>query len=143
MDRDSGYSRTRLPQLKSDKIETFIRELQNIELGTSEGIYRVLIPPLSHYNKLPNESLADWCNERLIRREVSLLWSSAFHGCIELINTVQHREVQDRFANRVAAIIDEFLLRVTEDPKLFTKDSEEKALREIQREIQREPYGIH
>ena len=110
MDRDSGYSRTRLPQHKSDKIETLVRELQSIGLGTSEDIYRVLIPPLSHFNKLPNEALADRCNERLIRREVSLLWSSAFHGCIELLNAVQHREVQDRFANRVAAIIVEFLL---------------------------------
>lgn len=126
VDRDSGYSPIRLSQLKSDKIGALVQELQSIGIGASEEIYRVLTPPLSRFNRLLNEALADWGNERPIRQEVSLLWSSAFHGCIELLNAVQHREVQDRFAYRVATVLVEFLLRVTEDPKLFTKDTEEK-----------------
>lgn len=95
----------------------------------------MLTPPLSRFNRLLNEALADWGNERPIRQEVSLLWSSAFHGCIELLNAVQHREVQDRFAYRVAAVLVEFLLRVTEDPKLFTKDTEEKHFKQFNKNL--------
>ena len=106
-------------RVNDDKIETLVQELQSIELGTLEEIYRVLIPPLSHHNILPNEVVADWCNARLIQQEVSLHWKDTFRGYLELLNMVHWREAQDRFANRAAAILVEFLLRLTEDPKPF------------------------
>ena len=106
-----------LPKLKSDKIETLVQELQSTGLGTSEEIYRVLIPPLSYFDKLPNEAVADWCNERLIGLESSNDWYFALDGYVNLLKPVQYREVQDRFAKRAAAIVVGFFLRVIDNPK--------------------------
>ena len=116
-----GYVHYRLmhARLESDKIETLVQELQSIELGTSEEIYRVLIPPLSHFNLLPNEAVADWWNERLIEREVSLCWKDTFRGYCDLLQTVECRGAQDRFAKRATAIFVEFFLRVNEAPSPF------------------------
>ena len=61
-------------QLKSDEIEALVQELQKTELGTFEEIYRTVIPPLSHFGRLPNEAVADWRNKDLIKQEVSLNW---------------------------------------------------------------------
>ena len=108
-------------QLKSDKIETLVRELQSTGLATSKEIYKMFIPPLSHFGKLPNEAVADWCNEMLIEREVRLDWFPTFRGYICLLDKVRHREAQDRFANRVAAMFVEFLLRVNEEPSPFVQ----------------------
>ena len=113
-----------IPKLESNKIENLVQELHSIGLGTSEEIYGVLIPPLSHFDKLPNEAVADWCNEMLIGREVSLSWLNAFHHNVGLLNAIAQRKVQDRFANRAAAIVVEFLLRVTEEPNFFTRNKE-------------------
>lgn len=135
VDQDSGCVFTRFPLLKSDKIEALVQELQSIGLGTSEEIYRTLIPPLSHFKKLPNEAVADWCNERLIKLEVGLSWEDAFQGYVELLNAIQHREVQDRFANRAAAMIVEFLLRMSEDPKPLTFAREIKNLNWFNKQI--------
>ena len=96
-----------------------VQELQSMELGTLEEIYRMIITPLCHLNILPNEVVADWCNERLIQHEVSLSWRDTFRGYLELIDMVHWREAQDRFANPAAAILVEVLLRLTEDPKPF------------------------
>lgn len=93
LDSDYRLPSRQHPQLKSDKIETFVQKLQSIGLGTSKEIYEVLIPPLSHFNKLPNEALADWCNEGLIRQELSLRWEHTFGAYMELLNAVQHRKV--------------------------------------------------
>lgn len=120
VDVNFGYIHNPFPLLKSDKIEALVQELQSIGLGTSEEIYRTLIPPLSHFKKLPNEAVADWQNERLIGKELSLFWDEAFPGYLGLLDAIQRREVQDRFANRAAAMIVEFLLRVSEDPKPLT-----------------------
>lgn len=120
-DEDSSDYRPRLPQLKSDKIETIVRELQSTGLGTSEEINRVLIPPLSQFDRLPNEAVADWCKERLIGREERLACSATFRGYVQLFDAIQHREVQDRFAHRAAAIIVGFLLRMSEEPKPLTQ----------------------
>lgn len=106
-------------RIKNKKIEYLVQELQSIELGTLDEIYRVLIPPFSRHNILPNEFVADWCNERLIQQEGSSLWKDTFRGYLELLYMVHWREAQDRFANRAAAILVEFLLRLTEDPKPF------------------------
>lgn len=59
----------------------------------------MLIPPLSHFNKLPNEALADCLKETLIRLENAGRWKVAFDTCIEVINAIQYREVKDSFAN--------------------------------------------
>ena len=105
-----------LPRLESDKIESLVQELQSTGLGTSEEVYRVLIPPLSYFDKLPNEAVADWCNERLIGLESSYHYLAPV-GYVDLLEKVQHREVQDRFAKRAAALVVGFLLRVIDDPK--------------------------
>ena len=105
-----------LPKVKSHELETLVQELQSTGLGTSEEIYRVLIPPLSYFDKLPNEAVADWCNERLIKLECSTQWHSALQGCVDLLEPVQCREVQDRFAKRAAAIVVGLFLRVIDDP---------------------------
>ncbi len=116
-------------QLKSDKIETLVQELQSMALVTSEEIYQILIPPLSHFEKLPTEAMADQCFERLIELEVSLKWFPTFRGYSCLLDQVRLREAQDRFASRVAAMLFELLLRVTEDPGPFSYESQdEKAL---------------
>lgn len=128
LDSDYWLPSRQHPQLKSDKIETFVQKLQSTGLGTSKEIYEVLIPPLSHFNKLPNEALADWCNEGLIRQELSLRWENTFGGYMELLKAVQHRKVQDRFANRAAAIIIGFLLRINQDLEPFTLDGVETSL---------------
>ena len=101
--------------IKSNKIENLVQELQGMRLGTSKEIYQVLIPPLSHFDKLPNEVMADWCNESLIVREKCMFSMKTFDGYLELIKTVQDRGVLDRFANRTAAIIIGFLFRVHGD----------------------------
>ena len=106
-----------LPKLRSDKIESLVQDLQSTGLGTSDEIYRVLVPPLSYFDKLPNEAVADWCNERLIGFEFSNDYHSALGGYVDLLEKVQHREVQDRFAKRAAALVVGFLLRVIDDPK--------------------------
>lgn len=116
--RDGAVS-TRLFQLESGKIEALVQELHNIRLGAFGEIFKMLIPPLSHFNKLPNEALADWYNEMLIEAGLNLHWVMAFNGNIMLLNAIKHREVPDRFASRAAAIIVEFILRVTEDSEPF------------------------
>ena len=116
------FSRTRdrkflsLPKVKSHKIETLVQEHQSTGLGTSEDIYRVLIPPLSYFDKLPSETVADWCNEMLIRLEFRNDWYFAYDGHDDLLKPVQHREIQDRFAKRAAAIVVGVFLRVIDDP---------------------------
>ena len=117
------------PQLKSNQMEMFVQELQSMGLGTSKEIYKVLIPPLSCFSKLPNEAVADWCNESLITQEVRTQWQETFDGYIDLLDVVQRRNVQDRFANRVAAMIIGFLLRMKEDFKPFNDYIEPKYIR--------------
>lgn len=105
-------------QIKNDKIENLVQELHGMGLATSDVIYQVLIPPLSHYDKLPNEVMADWYDERLnITRKPWKSVDCTFGGCKYLIEWVQDRKAQDRFANRVAAILVRFLFRTHEDPK--------------------------
>ena len=58
-------------RVKSEKVEMLVQELQSTGLGTSGEIYKMLIPPLSHFNKLPNEAMADFWNKMLIEDEVS------------------------------------------------------------------------
>ena len=111
--------------IKSDKIETLVQELQSTALATSEEIYQILIPPLSHFEKLPNEAMADHCFERLIELEVSLRWFATFRGYSYLLDQVRLREAQDRFVNRVAAMFFELLLRVNEDPGPFSYESQD------------------
>ena len=106
-----------LPKFRSDKIESLVQELQSTGLGTSEEIYRVLIPPLSYFDKLPNEAVADWCNERLIGLEFSNDYYSALGSYVNLLEPIRNREVQDRFAKRAAAIVLGFFLRVIDDPR--------------------------
>ena len=107
----------RLPQLRSEKIEALVENLQIVGLGNSEEIYTVLISPLSHFNKLPDEALVDKCNEVLMKHEVCHRWKRAFEGYKKLLNAVQHREAQGRFASRVAAIFVGFAIRTNEDRK--------------------------
>lgn len=95
----------------------------------------MLTPPLSHFNKLPNEALAGWCNEGLIRQELSLRWEHTFGAYMELLNAVQHRKVQDRFANRAAAIIIGFLLRINQDLELFTLYEVETGLETFKKKV--------
>ena len=119
-----GDSRLSSAHLKSDKIENIVQELQNIELGAPEEIYKVLIPPLSHFHILPNEVLADCWNESLIEQVVSLRWEDTFRGYLDLLYEVQIRKAQDRFANRAAAMLVEFCLRVNERPRSFLQKDE-------------------
>lgn len=111
----SQWARPDFAQLKSDRIEMLVQELQIAGLGTSEEIYKMLIPPLSHFKVLPNEAMADFWNEALIKEEGSRRFQYVFVGYSELLRLVQHREVQDRFAYRVAAMFIEFRLRVSEN----------------------------
>ena len=53
------YCNSVIPQPKSDQIKTFVQELQKEGLGTSEEIYRVFISPLSYFDKLLNEKVAE------------------------------------------------------------------------------------
>ena len=109
-----------IPQPKSDQLETLVQELQEEGLGTSEEIYRVLIPPLSYFDKLPNERVADWFDNQFINKEANLGWDDASNGCVELLNTVQHRRMYDRFANQVGKLIIEFISsRVPRDSEDF------------------------
>ena len=103
-------------QLKSDNIKTLVQELQSTGLATCEEIYKMIVPPLSHFAKLPNEAVADWCNEIVIETEASLEWNATFKGYMCLLDKVRDREAQDRFSTRVAAMFVEFLLRVNEEP---------------------------
>lgn len=135
-DEGSKMAVTRFPQLKSDEISTLVQTLQRIGLGTSEEIYGALIPPLSHFDKLPNEAVADWCNETLIAQEAGMKWDHAFNGYVELLEGVQYREVQDRFAARAAAIVIGFLVRVTEDSQLFSREREVENLKRLRRMIE-------
>ena len=135
MDKDSRSIHIQHPQLKSDIIETLVQELQSIGLGTSKEIYEVLIPPLSHFDKLPNEAVADWCNESLIKQEASLKWQDTFDGYQELLETVQRREVHDRFSNRAAAMVIGFLLRMNEDPKPFWPGNQEKGFNKFNKKV--------
>ena len=135
-DKGSAMVHTRFPQLKSNEISTLVQTLQRIGLGTSEEIYGALIPPLSHFDKLPNEAVADWCNEALIAQEAGMKWDDAFNGYVELLEGVQYREVQDRFAARAAAIVIGFLVRVTEDSQLFSKEREVENVKRLRRIIE-------
>ena len=108
--------------LQSDNIETLVQRLQSTGLATHEEIYRMFIPPLSHFGKLPNEALADSCNEVLTEREVRLSWAATFEGYVRILDKVRDRGAQDRFSNRVAAMFVEFLLRVKEEPNPFTQE---------------------
>lgn len=123
-------------QIKSDKIEKLVQELQRMGLATSEGIYRVLIPPLSHFDKLPNEAMADWSDERFkITREQRMNASNKFVGCRFLIRAVQGREVQDRFAHRTAAIMVGFLFRRHEDPPAWTPGRDGRCLKKFNKDL--------
>ena len=108
--------------LQSDNIESLVQRLQSTGLATHEEIYKMFIPPLSHFGKLPNEALADCCNEVLIEREVRLSWAATFEGYVRILDKVRDRGAQDRFSNRVAAMFVEFLLRVKEEPNPFTQE---------------------
>lgn len=125
-------------QLKSDKMENLVQELCMLGLGTSEDVYRVLIPPLSQFDKLTNEAIADWCHQSLIAREDYMYSAMTFSGYQSLVAAIQHREVKDRFACRTAAIILGFLFRIHDDFKALesmglqsTKDQLNETLREL------------
>ena len=106
-----------LPELKSDKVESIVLQLQSTGLSTAEEIYKVLIPLLSHFDKLPNEAVADWRHESLMKKEASGQWrAKRDRAIIKLLWLVQRREAQDRFAKRAAAVVIEFLIRVDDDP---------------------------
>lgn len=117
--------------LKSDNIETLVQRLQSTGLATYEEIYKIFIPPLSHFGKLPNEAMADWCNEILIEREVRLSWAATFQGYIHLLDKVRDRDGQDRFSRRAAAMFVEFLLRVNEKPSPIVQGLEKSELRKF------------
>ena len=140
--RTEGRQFFSLPKVQSHKLETLVQELQSTGLGTSEEIYRELIPPLSYFDKLPNEAVADWCNERLIELECIIHWYFVLQGCVDLLELVQCREVQDRFAKRAAAIVIGFFFRVLDDPNQRTKsyidDRYNTQLRELLRVIAKE-----
>lgn len=78
----------------------------------------MLIPPLSHFNKLPNEALADCLKETLIRLENAGRWKVVYDTCIEVINAIQYREVKDSFANSAVYFVLTFIARATEEAKL-------------------------
>ena len=107
----------RIPSLKSDKLEALVQELQDTGLGTSEEIYTMLIPPLSHFNRLPTAELAKWCMERVGVLEELKFVLQAFDICVQLFTAVQYRGVRDEFATCVAMYVAEFLLRAS-DPKI-------------------------
>lgn len=107
----------RFPSLKSDKLEALVQELQDIGLGTSEEIYTMLIPPLSHFDRLPTADLAKWCMERVGVLEELTFLPQAFRICVQLFTAVQYRGVVDGFAGHVAMDVARFLLRAT-DPKI-------------------------
>ena len=111
----SQWVRPDFAQLRSDRIQMLVQGLQIAGLGTSEEIFKMLIPPLSHFKVLPNEAMADFWNEALIKKEGSRRFQDVFVGYSELLRLVRHREVQDRFAYRVAAMFIEFRLRVSEN----------------------------
>ena len=110
------FGRFSIPlKLQSNKIKALVLELQSSGLGTSEEIYRVLIPPLSQFDKLPNEAVADRYDAKLCEqlgndRRVGA--ADAPDTCLILVNTVQERKVQDRFAKRAAVIVVDFLLQI-------------------------------
>ena len=108
--------------LQSDNLETLVQRLHSKGLATHEEIYKMVIPPLSHFGKLPNEAVADWGSEILIEREVRLSWAATFEGYICILDKVRDRGAQDRFSNRVAAMFVEFFLRVKEEPNPFTQE---------------------
>jgi len=93
------YCNPVIPQPKSDQIETLVQELQKEGLGTFEEIYRVLIPPLSYFDKLPNETVAQWFVDGIINEDD---WVDRF---VELLNTVQRRGLHDTFASEVGKLI--------------------------------------
>ena len=123
--------------LQSDNIETLVQRLQSTGLGTYGEIYKVFIPPLSHFGKLPNEAVADWCNEILIEREKRCSWAATYEGYNVLLDMVRDREAQDRFSNRVAAMFVEFLPRVKEEPHPFAEESSFKELEEFNESLRR------
>ena len=123
--------------LQSDKIETLVQRLQSTGLGTYGEIYKVFIPPLSHFGKLPNEAVADWCNEILIEREKRCSWAATYEGYNLLLDIVRDREAQDRFSNRVAAMFVEFLLRVKEEPYPFAQECSFKEFEEFNESLRR------
>lgn len=102
-------------RLKSDKMENLVQELRILGLGTSHEIYQVLIPPLSHFDKLPNEAVADWCHQSLLAQKDYMFSAATVKGYQGLLAAIQHREVKDRFACRTAAIILVFLFRFYDD----------------------------
>lgn len=118
----------RVPQLKSDRLEALVQELQSLGLGTSEEIYVVLIPPLSHFDRLPTATLVEWCFERVttLKNGKPHHWPHALDICVELFTAVQYRGVVDDFAIHAAARVAEFLLQVTdpENPKRLTPEEE-------------------
>ncbi|KAK0514771.1 hypothetical protein JMJ35_003388 [Cladonia borealis] len=123
--------------LQSDKIETLVQRLQSTGLGTYGEIYKVFIPPLSHFGKLPNEAVADWCNEILIEREKRCSWAATYEGYNLLLDMVRDREAQDRFSHRVAAMFVEFLLRVKEEPYPFAQECSFKEFEEFNESLRR------
>lgn len=77
--------------------------------------------------------LTGGCNEGLIRQELS--WEHTFDGYMELLNAVQHRKVQGRFANRAAAIIIGFLLRINQELEPFTLYEIETGLKKFNKNV--------
>ena len=100
------------PQPQNDQINTLVQELKETGLGTSEEIYRVLIPPLSHFDILPNEYVARWFGECLLNKEDYVGFENQFDLCLELLNTVHHRGLIDRFAKEVGGIVITFLSKI-------------------------------
>lgn len=47
---------------KATKLNPLFKNFNCMGLGTSKEIYEVLVPPLSHVNKLPHEAVAAWYN---------------------------------------------------------------------------------
>ena len=105
-----------LPRLESDIFENLVQELESTGLGTIKEINRVLIPSLSHFDKLPNEAVADWHNKGLIEPEERAHWSFTHKGCVGLLEAIQFKDVQDRFAERAAAIVVGYLIRLVDEP---------------------------
>lgn len=124
-------------QLKSDKLENLVQELQGAGLSTFAHIYQVLIPPLSHFDKLPNEAMADWRDESLIVGEECMFTNKTFKGYKQLIKAVQHREIEDRFANRTAAIIVGFLFRIHEDSMAWSLSDNEWYFEEFNKDLRK------
>ena len=105
-----------LPRLKAPKLEFAIQKVLDMGLANTDSIRRALIPPLSLSDNLPEEAFVDWYYENLCEQERALSWHSVFNGYKKLNTLARIRGRQDRFLLRVAAVLIEFLIRVTRQP---------------------------